>query len=138
MDFSKVDFRRADPTFVNFVPKTAAEAVDLFNRHRSKGLATALYPECFIHCARKLPDGELDKFHRFIVNPAGDIEEGGEKPTQIDAELERERAQLLEESQIRDIKACTIAEESEELTPDCSQEDEKTAEEDMIIISSAR
>ena len=95
------DYRKADPSYVGFVPKTAAEAVDLFNRHRSKGLATALYPECFIHCARKLPDGELDKFHRFIVNPAGDIEEGGEKPTQIDAELERERADAVRRSSAR-------------------------------------
>jgi len=66
-----MDFRRADPTYVNFVPRTCVDAIDLFNRHRTLGLTADLYPECFVHCAKSLPDGELDKFHRFIVQPAG-------------------------------------------------------------------
>ena len=27
----KMDFRRADPKYVNFVPKTCVDAIDLFN-----------------------------------------------------------------------------------------------------------
>ena len=97
-----MDFRRADPNYVNFVPKTCVDAIDLFNRHRNLGLTADLYPECFVHCARALPGPELDMFHRFIVTPNGDIEKGGEKPTQVDVELEKERKLLLEESEARD------------------------------------
>ena len=86
---SKMDFRRADPNFVNFVPRTCFDAVDLFNRHRR---TADLYPECFVHCAKALPDEELDKFHRFIINPNQDITKGGEKPTLVDAQLEEERS----------------------------------------------
>jgi len=31
------DFRRADPTYINFVPKTAADAIDLFWRMKRLG-----------------------------------------------------------------------------------------------------
>ena len=71
-----MDFRRADPTYVNFVPLTCVEAIDLFNRHRNLGMTSDIYPECFVHCARQLPDKELDLFHRFIINPDGDITRG--------------------------------------------------------------
>ena len=97
-----MDFRRADPRYVNFIPKTAVDAIDLFNRHRNLGLTADLYPECFVHCARSLPDTELDKFHSFIINPAGDIEKGGERVTEIDKELELERKQLEREAEERD------------------------------------
>ena len=110
-----MDFRRADPTYVNFVPHTCVDAIDLFNRHRMLGLTANLYPECFVHCARALPDPELDMFHRFIVAPSGDIGSGGEKPTLVDAELEKERQLLLEESKVRDgLANCTIEEEKTE------------------------
>ena len=68
-----MDFRKADPTYVNFKPRTCMEAIDLFDRHRRLGLTADLYPECFVHCARALPDAEVDLFHRFIVNPDGDV-----------------------------------------------------------------
>ena len=123
----KMDFRRADPTYVNFVPRTCADAIDLFNRHRNLGMTSDLYPECFVHCAKSLPDGELDKFHRFIVQPAGDISKGGEKATGIDVELEKERLQLLAEAAARDLAALTIDEEkSDESMGTMSQDDEKT------------
>jgi hypothetical protein len=135
----KMDFRRADPTYVNFVPRTCADAIDLFNRHRNLGMTSDLYPECFVHCAKSLPDGELDKFHRFIVQPAGDISKGGEKATGIDVELEKERLQLLAEAAARDLQtqrtsealrgvaALTIEEEkSDESMGTMSQDDEKT------------
>ena len=129
----KMDFRRADPTYVNFVPRTCVDAIDLFNRHRNLGLTADLYPECFVHCARSLPDEELDKFHRFIVTPSGDIGKGGEKPTLVDAELEAERRQLLKEAEVRDqLKVLSIEEEpecipmSDDECPTASQEEEKS------------
>ena len=107
-----MDFRRADPNYVNFVPRTCADAIDLFNRHRNLGLTADLYPECFVHCARALEGVELDKFHRFIVQPSGDITRGGEAPTIVDAELEKERQLLLKEAEIRDgFETLTIEEE---------------------------
>ena len=125
-----MDFRKADPRYVNFVPKTCAEAIDLFNRHRALGLQTNLYPECFVHCARALPDKELDNFHRFIVCPTGDIEKGGEGPTALDAELEKERLQLLKEAEAREKARDTILEEEEPSSiPD---EDEKEQEEEKV------
>ena len=109
------DFRRADPTYTNFVPKTCRDAIDLFNRHRALGLQADLYPECFVHCAKQLPDEELDMFHRFIVCPTRDIQKGGEKPTLTDIELEKERLMLLKESEKRD-KLCVVTEELSDLS----------------------
>ena len=136
-----MDFRRADPTYVNFVPKTCMDAIDLFHRHRTLGLTADLYPECFVHCARALPDAELDKFHRFIVQPAGDIGWGGEQPTQVDAELEKERLSLLEEATLRDQKKLAITEEEEEEVERApsnipSEDDEKTGDEYVKITTS--
>ena len=128
-EFKKeMDFRKADPQYVNFVPRTCADAIDLFNRHRNLGLTADLYPECFVHCARELPDEELDKFHRFIVTPAGDIEKGGGAITQVDKELENERRQLELEAINRDMEHLAIAEEVGSDTPvsPLSQDDEKT------------
>ena len=55
-----------------------------------------------MHCARQLPDPELDKFHRWIVCPNGDIAQGGEKPTELDRQLEAERLAILAENERRD------------------------------------
>ena len=115
---TKMDFRKADPNYVKFTPATCMEAIDLFNRHRRLGLTADLYPECFVHCARALPDEELDMFHRFIINPDGDITKGGEKLTGVDRELEAERRQLVEEAERRDLPAI--------------EEDEKTPDSDML------
>ena len=112
-------FRRADPTFTNFVPKTCEEAIDLFTRHRKLGLTADMYPECFVHCARELPDAEIDKFHRFIITPNEDIEKGGEQPTLIDKQLEEERQQLLKEAEARDKEDFTITEEPSCICEEC-------------------
>ena len=119
----KMDFRKADPSYVNFVPKTCVEAIDLFTRHKKLGLQSDLYPECFVHCARSLPDEELDMFHRYIISPGGDITKGGEKPTLIDEALEKERLLLLKEAEKRDMP--NITEEDVEVL---SMEDEKSPE----------
>ena len=96
------DFRRADPRYTNFTPKTCMDAIDLFNRHRNLGLSTDLYPECFVHCARELPDEELGKFERFIVNPNGDVTEGGEQLTLVDKAIEEDRKALEQECEARE------------------------------------
>ena len=120
------DFRRADPTYVNFTPKTCADAIDLFQRHRRLGLQPSLYPEVFVHCARALPDKELDNFHLWIVQPAGDLTHGTTKASAlVDMHLEKERRQLLKEAQLRDsVATLTIEEEKCPLQP-MSEDDEK-------------
>ena len=120
----KMDFRRADPKYVNFVPKTCVDAIDLFNRHRNLGLTADMFPECFVHCSRSLPHEELDKFHRFIICPSGDVDKGGEKPTVVDQQLEDERRQLERECTLREFKALRIVEEEPDEQP-MSQDDEK-------------
>ncbi len=126
-----MDFRRADPNYVNFVPKKVEDAIDLFNRHRNLGLTADLYPECFVHCARALPPAELDKFHRFIVQPGGDILKGGEKASIVDAELEKERQLLLKEAEVRDGLATMTIEE--EKGPEPMEEDEKSPTETKAL-----
>ena len=64
-------YRRADPTFVNWKPKTAYEAVDRYSRCRRNGLKAIMVPECLIECCRHLPEPELDKFEEWIINPGG-------------------------------------------------------------------
>ena len=129
-----MDFRKADPSYVNFVPKTCVEAIDLFRRHRTLGLTTALYPECFVHCAKQLPDKELDMFHRYIICPEGDIEKGGEKPTEIDAQLEKERLQLLSEACRRDLAPLAeMSIDDASTTEPMSQEDEKSPDASMSM-----
>ena len=67
--------RKQDPTFTNFVPKTAAEAVDRYVRCRKNGLKPMLVPECLIACAGGLKGAELDKFESWIINPNADLDE---------------------------------------------------------------
>ena len=121
-----MDFRKADPKFINFVPRTCVEAIGLFVRHRNLGMQPNLYPECMIHCARKLPDAELDKFYRWIVCPDGDIT-GGEGPSATDAAIEAERQQLVREAEGREQKALTIVESP--------QEEEKMSFEEMEMVN---
>ena len=46
--------RKTDPTFTNYVPRTAVEAVERFVRCRNNGLRPMLIPECLIECSRGL------------------------------------------------------------------------------------
>ena len=68
------DIRKQDPTFTNFVPKTAAEAVDRYVRCRRNGLKPMLVPECLIACAVGLAGAELDNFEDWIINPNEDLD----------------------------------------------------------------
>ena len=61
-------YRRADPTFTNWKPKTAFEAVDRFTRCQRNGLKAMMIPECL---SNNLPEAELDKFEEWIINPQG-------------------------------------------------------------------
>ena len=131
-----MDFRKADPTYVNFVPKTCTEAIDLFTRHKKLGLQSDLYPECFIHCARSLPDEELDMFHRYIIAPGGDVAKGGEKPTLIDDALEKERLLLLKEAEKRDMPKIEESEEDEKC-PEPSEALCSESDESLLIIEKA-
>ena len=96
----KMDFRKADPTYVNFVPATAAEAINKFYRHKSLGVPPHLWPEIFVKCAAKLSGPELAKFESWLVNPEGE-------PTAVDTrvsdrENEALRKQLEAEADARD------------------------------------
>ena len=63
------EVRRANPTFVNFKSKTAADAVEQFCRMQRNGLPPARIPEALIECARSLTDAQMDMFEQWIVNP---------------------------------------------------------------------
>ena len=69
------DVRKQDPTFTNFVAKTAAEAVDRYIRCRRNGLKPMLVPECLIACAVGLSGGELDVFESWIINPNENLDD---------------------------------------------------------------
>lgn len=133
---TKMDFRKADPNYVKFTPKTCMDAIDLFNRHRRLGLTADLYPECFVHCSRALPDKELDMFHRFIITPDGDVTTGGEKPTEVDRQLEVERRQLEAEALRRDMKSATIQEEDEKCPTECPTEEKSREDSYLNILTS--
>ena len=68
------EIRKQDPTFTNYVPRTAAEAVDRYVRCRRNGLKPMLVPECLIACARGLPPTELENFENWIINPNDDLD----------------------------------------------------------------
>ena len=103
------DFRKADPTYVNFTCTTAEEAIDKFYRHRNLGVPPHLWPEVFVECSAKLPPTELGKFEAWLVNPNG---ENLQPPrvTPMDIENERERQQLLAEATARDLSRNVIHE----------------------------
>ena len=63
--------RKQDPLFINFVPKTAEEAVDRFMRCKRRGLKPYLIPECLISCAQGLAPEEMEKFETWIIDPEG-------------------------------------------------------------------
>ena len=96
-----MDFRKADPTYVNFKPMTAEDAINKFYRHKDLGVPPHLWPEVFVNCAATLPDEELKKFESWLVNPQG--EPTGTELREVDAANERLRKQLLAEANIRDM-----------------------------------
>ena len=98
-----MDFRKADPDYVNFKPTTATEAIDLFHRHKRLGVPPHLWPEVFVKCAVDLKGEELDKFESYLINPEG--EPTGTLLTDVDiAENEKLRKKLLSEATRRDME----------------------------------
>ena len=103
-----MDFRKADPTYTAFKPKTAEDAINKFYRHKALGVPPHLWPEVFVECAASLPALEMAKFESWLVNPAG--EPTGADLKQIDAENEALRCKLLKEAQGREAAASRIPE----------------------------
>lgn len=64
---------KCDPTFTNYVPRTAEEAVGRFVRCRDNGLSAMMIPECLIECSRGLNTEELNEFEQWIINPSGPV-----------------------------------------------------------------
>ena len=97
------DFRKADPTYINFVPKTAAEAIDLFWRMRKLGLKSENFPEAFCWASRELDGVEGAKFEDWLVAPQG-VSFSAEVIKKVDPNQEAIRLQLLKEAEERDLK----------------------------------
>ena len=97
------DYRKSDPTYLNWKPRTASEAIEKFYRHKNLGVPPHLWPEVFVDCARDLPDTESIKFEAWLVNPQG---KALPAPviTATDLEIEKERKQLLAEATARDLQ----------------------------------
>ena len=118
------DFRRADPTYVGFVPQTAYDAIDLFGRFQRLGLHTEHYPETFVWVSRALNNEEGAKFEEWLCAPQGHNES---MPLyEPDPVLEAEREQLLKEAEARDaadrLAKMTISEEED---VEMDEDDEK-------------
>ena len=97
------DYRKSDPNYTAFLPTSAAEAIDLFTRHRRLGVPVSLWPETFVHVARGLNDAELDRFQEWLVNPQGPRSTAGPLYEPC-PETEAERIKLAEEADARDGK----------------------------------
>ena len=108
------DFRKADPTYLAFTPKTAEEAIDKFYRHKRLGVPVHLWPEVFVECAERLKGKELDKFESWLVNPAGPPT-GVPDIKALDETNDRLRKQLLQEAVQRDLMVVDEKEEKIEL-----------------------
>ena len=104
--------RKQDPTFTNFVPKTAAEAVDRYVRCRKNGLKPMLVPECLIACAAGLQGEELDKFEDWIINPNADLS----------------NLKLVREDSIRELQQRLPRKFEDEVPPLPCNDDEKVQE----------
>ena len=65
-----LNIRKRDPSFINWDPVTAADAVDKYQRLQNLGVPAARIPEALISCSRKLRGEELDMFTEWIINPS--------------------------------------------------------------------
>ena len=108
-----MDYRKADPNYVNFKPTTAEAAIDKFYRHKKLGVPPSLWPEVFVKCAAALPAAELQKFEEWLVNPQGTP--SGAAVAAIDAEALQLHNKLAAEAERRD------------MAPVPEQDDEKVA-----------
>ena len=99
------DFRKADPSYPGFKPRTAA-AIDKFQRHKNLGLPVHLWPECFVECAASLPLPELDKFEAYLVTPSGPPEGRTlQRNDAVETANANVRKQLIAEAERRNMPA---------------------------------
>ena len=106
------DFRKSDPSYVGFVPETAAEAIDLFCRYRRLGVPPSQWPETFVHVSRALPEEEIDQFHEWLICPQGPATGPTYEPC---PEIEAERKQLVKEAESRDRMDLVVEEDDEKV-----------------------
>ena len=86
---------KSDPRFTNFVPRTAAEAVDRYARCRKNGLKPMLVPECLIQCAKGLDHQQMGLFEDWIINPNGSLDTLKLVPTDT---IRKENERVFEEN----------------------------------------
>ena len=110
---------KADPTFTNFVPKTAVEAVDRFTRCQRNGLRPMLVPECLISCAKGLDEAQLDLFEAWIINPNGSLD--GVKLVE-QTEICAANDKIFEENAARIERNCSHWSKNLPLVPDVDDE----------------
>ena len=118
--------RKQDPMFVNFVPKTAEEAVDRYMRCKRRGLKPYLIPECLIACAQGLPPDEMERFETWIVDPEGNT--NMEMELVETKEMQRRNQQVFDDNAKRveaELLKCSLDQEDEEMPDAPDQDDEK-------------
>ena len=121
------EVRRANPMFVNFKSKTAADAVEQFCRMQRNGLPPARIPEALIECARTLNDAQMDMFEQWIVNPQ-DVK-GIDAAVIGNQNLEEHRRIVAEHEQKCEARTLNEVESVMPALEACSdQEDEKRKE----------
>ena len=95
------DIRKADPTFTDFVPHTAREAVDRYVRCRRNGLKPMLVPECLIACATALPPDQMALFETWIIHPNGSLADVDLVPSD---NIRKENERIFRETEARIMK----------------------------------
>ena len=101
--FSNVNFRFADPEYIDFEPKTAEEAILKFRRLQAS-IEAWMFPETLIKCGGHLPDEEMAKFESWMINPCGepdanatDVRDFLKAQAELDAKHGRNAMPALEE-----------------------------------------
>ncbi len=133
VSLKKMDYRKADPTYTNFKPTTASDAINKFYRHKNLGVPPHLWPEVFVDCAANLTPEEMHKFESWLVNPGGDPK--GPMLKDVDQENEALRAQLLKEATARDALASVVEETADTVVIDenyMDVDDEKVPDVPMV------
>ena len=121
--------RKQDPLFVNFVPKTAEQAVDRFTRCKRRGLKPYLVPECLIACAQGLSPEEMEKFENWIVDPEGNTDM--EMQLVETKALQQMNQQVFDEN-VQRVEAkmteCSLDQDDEKMPDAPDQDDEKMSD----------
>jgi hypothetical protein len=122
--FSNVDFRFADPEYIDFEPKTAEEAILKFRRLQSKGIEAWMFPETLIKCGGHLPEEEMAKFEAWMINPTGEPD-----PNAVDVRDFLKAQAALDAKHGRNAMPALLEGRSPLVDPPCglleSQDDEK-------------